>query len=740
MQEFVKNDAVRKQSNVNTTAGIAFTRFIHQAQVNNKTSAKYYPVETYGRMSNRNSKFVPEKVIPYFAELLEAAERRNDVSSSLYAIRALGNIGHHEVPSVFEPYLMGKKSASDFKRLAMVLALDKYVANYPHSAPIALYNTYLNKGETSEIRAAALFQLIRNRPIPLVLQRMAEQTNTEENKDIKAAVRSALESIARMNNPENADFAKSARSALNLLKPEKEGIQYSRTHLRDYAIREMDASYHQQSSYIVNKDSFIPNGIFAESVGDLGGFKRKAEFQAIVSSIEELMNAFNDNVKSWKSSNRRSNDNGNDDNDENNTDEMNRNSNQRQSKWSAEKIIKLLNMKPNKAKQMEGQMWFNIMNTERFFTFDKQTLEQMPENAKKLVNELRNGVDLKYTKFFNHEDLTMSFPLETGLPFTFTYRTPSLIQVNGKVQARTTPDIVDDSQDALRMPESLNLTAEIDAVYSVLSEVTVSFINPSTRQRYSAGYDKKVQVNIPVRIQSDIDVQNREIQTEVKPLNMEKSTKVLQTGSWPFTTRDDFLKLRPLSESEHTKEIHTNAERETRFNFGEKTTGFEFNVEGTHEKDSNQITNAYKAFMKHDMTSFLMFGQQNTSPQHYSLNVILDPRRSSSKSAKITVKYDNNDDESTNEQGKTNWNHPRSRGQSADGSENLAIPDSTEPNSAQRRQQFLRNAAEGMSKFNFLPSKKDSFKTSIFPLSEHNFQSFSGFFSEFTRHASFKWC
>lgn len=685
-QEFVKHIAVRKQPNVNTTAGIAFTRFMHQAQVNNRTSAKYYPVETYGRLSDRNSKFVSQQVIPYFAQLLENAVKQNDVPSSLYAIRSLGNLGHQEIPNVFEPYLMGKERVSDFQRLSMVLALDKYIESYQHSGPIVPYEIYLNKGETSEIRTAAVFLIVRSRPIPTTLQRLAEQTNTEENKDVKAAVRSILESVARLTNPENVVYAQHARNALNLLAPETEGFQYSRTHLRDYAIREMDASYNQEASYIVNKDSFIPNGIFVDSVGDLGGFKRKAEFQAIVSSIEDLVNEFNDNVQSWQSTNKKSDNNRYANNYDD--DEMNSNSN-----WSAEKIVKLLNMKPNNAKPIEAQFWFNIFNTERFFAFDKNTFENIPQKASKLAKRLRQGVDLKYTKLFNHEDLTISFPLETGLPFTFTYRTPALVQVNGRVLALTTPDVVDVSQNYLRVPESVNVTAKIDAVYSVLSEVTVSFINPSTRQRYSAGYDKKVQMNIPVLVQSNIDIRNREIQTEFKPLHPDQPTKFLQMGSWPFTARDEFLKLRPLPESKHTKDIVAKAPRDTKYTFGEKATGFQFVFEGTQEKDSNQITNVVKALYKHDFTSFALFGQDNASPQHYSLNVILDPKRSTSKSTKFTVKYDN--DEKSSGQSKPRA-HPRSRGQSADGTENLAVPVSTEPNNQARREQFLRNAADGM--------------------------------------------
>lgn len=177
----MKNDAVKRQWNVNTTAGISFTRFLFRAQVNNKSAAKYYPVDTYGRFStDRDNKFVSERVIPYFAQLLQTYVKQQDVPNTLYAIRALGNIGHRQVAKVFEKYLNGEERVSDFQRLAMVLALDKFAANNQKEAQVILYHLYQNKGETNEIRSTAVFQMIRTNAIPAVLQRLAEETNNEE--------------------------------------------------------------------------------------------------------------------------------------------------------------------------------------------------------------------------------------------------------------------------------------------------------------------------------------------------------------------------------------------------------------------------------------------------------------------------------------------------------------------------------------------------------------------------------
>lgn len=626
--------------------------------------------------------------------MLEVAVNERNVPKTLYAIRALGNLGHAQIPKVFEQYLNGKMAMSDFQRLAMVLAFDKYIINYPQLAHAILFKMYQNKGETHEIRSAAVFQLMRSNPPAALIQRLAEETNTEESNDVRAAVRSAIESAARLTSAENVQIAQNAKSALDLLRPEIQGVQYSRTHLRDYMVKQMEAGYEQQTSYVVNKDSFIPSGINVLTTGNIGGFKRRVEYQAFVSSIEELMNALNDEVKLSKSNKQR---NANDNDNQNDYDESEAyEQGQETSNWSAEKILNMLKLKPNKKQQLEGQIWLNILNTERFLAFNKQTFEQLPRKVKKIVDELRNGYDVKYTKMYNQDDVTISFPVETGIPFTFTYRTPTLVQVNGRVNAHSEPEIIDNAQNKIRIPETVNVKAEIEAVYSVLNEMSLSFINPSTRQRYSAGYDKKVQVIVPFHANSNINIRNREITTELKPLNQEKSTKMLQMGSWPFTARDDAFNLRPMPESTHVKEIRETATVESKFRFGEKETGFAFVIMGTQAKYSNQLTNAFVQLRKHDLTSFYLFGQENISPEYYSLNIMLDGQRSTSKSAKFTAKYSSEYTNGSSKPHSEERMHPRARGQSADGSENLAIPTSTTPNSQERREQFMRNSAEGM--------------------------------------------
>lgn len=672
-------------------------------------------MESYAQLADHDSKFVAKEVLPYYRELLEQAVNNKDAPTILYAVRALGNLANKDTPKVFEQYLNGKTQVTDFQRLTMVLALDKYAAVYPKSAQTILFQLYQNKGETSEIRSAALFQLMRTNPSASYLQRIAEETNTEENRDVRSAARSAIESAARLQSPQQSQLARNAQAALNSLKPEQLGVQYSRTYLHDYVVREMDASYQKQCSYVMGKSSFIPSAILTQTIGDIGGFKQRSEYQAIVSSVQQLVDSLYSTLKSAKS----------DKNNQSNADEdiIADNSSDDNSPLTADKIIKLLKGKSGQNKPLEGQLLFEAVYGNRFIAFDEHTLKQWAHKLRKEANQLRNGRNVNYAKIFNENDLKISFPLESGLPFEYTYRQSTLVQVDGHVRVETTPkenendnennyDDSNENNNGIRVPEQIKVNAELKAVYSTVKQTTMSFINPNNRQRYTSGNDKNYQVYAPLRVTSHINTRTQEVKTDIKPINENKQYKLLQIGSWPFTTRSSLFDLRPSTLSEHAKDIHQRPVRQTNYPFGKKETGLALHLQGTHENDLSQIMTILNQLRKHDLTSMLMFGHENTSPQHYSLNVILDAEKSSTKMVQFTLAYKNGQKQQQQEQqNQQQYNaHPRARGQLPNGEENLAMPENVDPNSQARREQLMRNAADGMCNF---PFRKAMFSTDL---------------------------
>lgn len=675
----MKHENVRKQENVDVAAAFALTRFLFQAQVNNKTSYNYYPVHSYGRLAKRTSEFVADEVIPHFEEMLRKGVADKETKKTLHAIRALGNLGHRRILDVFEPYLEGKTAVTTFERLAMIVALDKFTVNYPKSARALLFRVYQNQGDVPEIRAAAVFQLMRTNPPPALLQRMAEQTNDEPSRNVRSAVSSAIRSAAALKAPENWELAKSARAAQSLLKPEADGVHHSRTFLHDYIDESFNKIFEHQLSYIVSKDSYFPSSFFMITESETDGFKQHDEQQAMVSSIKKLIKTMK---KQWyETSDSKSKSKW----DEEDSDESDSKSSERKhSEWDVRRISSMLSMEKDLDERLQGQLMITAMNAKRFITFDKKTMRDMPHKIRELMNKLKDGHKVEYSKFYNTKRVEIVFPVETGLPFKFVYRKPALVQLDADIKVTTRPEVESSTSSKLRMPDTVNIDVKVDAVYTTMKECTVGFVNPFNEKRYYAGYVKKYQVRMPVQMKSLIDMRRKEIKTELRPIHSNKLEKLIHMSVRPFTAREDILALRPVVEAKDLKDTHNKDERKTEKKvFGEKETGLAFVVEVKHDRE------------RLDIMSLL---RNKRSPlEFYEVDVSLDMERSSTDKTTITMSYERNKNkwdsrEDSDEREERSKRHPRSLKKDDRSS------DKSDESAEERRKSYMKKMFEGSSR------------------------------------------
>lgn len=671
----MKHENVRSQDNVDVSAAFALTRFLFQAQINNKTSYNYYPVHSYGRLAKRTSDFVSDEVVPYFEEMLRKGVSDKDTKKTLHAIRALGNLGHRRILDVFEPYLEGKTAVTTFERLAMIVALDKYTVNYPKTARALLFRVYQNQGDVPEIRAAAVFQLMRTDPPASLLQRMAEQTNTEASRNVRATVQAAIRSAAALKAPENWELAENARAALGLLKEETDGIHHSKTYLHDYIDETFNKVFQHQMSYIVSKDSFFPSSFFCITESETDGFKQHDEQQAMVNSIKTLIRTMK---KQWyKPSGSKTTE------EDSNESESTSSERKYSSEWDVHRVASLLSMEKDLDERLQGQLMFTAMNAKRFITFDKKTMRDMPNKIRELFDTLKNGHKLEYTKFFNKKRVEIVFPVETGFPFKFVYRKPALVQLDGDIKLTTRPDVDTSSNSKLRMPDTIHIDAKFDAVYTTMKEVTVGFINPFSQKRYYAGYVRKYQVRLPVQMKTLVDLRRKEITTEWKPIESTKMEKLIHMSSRPFTAREDISAFRPVTEAKELKHIYTADKRTSeRRVYGEKETGFAFVVEAKHDRQ------------RLDVMSLLMSKRNPT--EFYEVEVSFDPKSSTNDKAIFTMSYERNkndydsrdySDERDSREEKSGKTHPRSLTKHKD--------DKSDESVEERRKLHMRKMSEG---------------------------------------------
>lgn len=80
------------------------------------------------------------------------------------------------------------------------------------------------------------------------------------------------------------------------------------------------------------------------------------------------------------------------------------------------------------------------------------------------LSKVQNGQSFNSTKFYNDISLSLAFPTATGLPFSYTLKVPTLVQAGGEVQARVQGHNSNNNNNLFRIPEAVNVTAEIEIV------------------------------------------------------------------------------------------------------------------------------------------------------------------------------------------------------------------------------------------------------------------------------------
>lgn len=202
-QTLALSPEVTNERYLNDSAILAFTDVLRRTQVNSQAYHARYPKHTFGPMASKNNYNLYNKYIPRFSQLLQQAVAEAYSPKIQVYIRALGNIGHPRILSIFEPYLEGQQKVSEFQRLLIVTSLDKLVNNYPKVARPVLFRIYENTAETHPVRCAAVPLLMKTNPSVALLQRLAQFTNRDHSQQVISVVQSAIKSAAADHNGNN---------------------------------------------------------------------------------------------------------------------------------------------------------------------------------------------------------------------------------------------------------------------------------------------------------------------------------------------------------------------------------------------------------------------------------------------------------------------------------------------------------------------------------------------------------
>ena len=680
--DLATSEKVQKQVYLNQTALQSMASFLRQSQVSNHSAYSYYPTHAFGRFASKNYRIVQRKVIPYLAHKMNLASQNEDSQKMLAYIRALGNLGHPAILTVLEPYLEGKMPTTEFQRLAIVVALDKLTQTYPKIARSVLFKIYQNGADRDEVRAAAVFALMRTNPPAPMLQRMATMTYAEESRNVATAVRSALESAANLDNHEDRELSENAEAARKMLNSDVPAAQDSHTLITDYIMEELNLGYKMQASHIGSDDSLIPKAAFLRTIKMQGGYRNNYnEYYAMVSSVDQLMSMISNRVRASGSSKNK-------DQDQNKRNAHPSEPNQNK-KHNFENIQNLLNIQAEQAEELEAQILMKIAHTQRHFSFNNDSIDNFADTVRRAAKDLAKGQQFNATKWFNQEQLTIAFPLASGLPFLFTYKTPSVYRAGGEIRFQSNPDLAQQKDEQVRAPKNIKATAEIDALYSTQTDARVGFLTLFDHQRYVAGVQKKIQVHLPMRIEMNLDLENDQVSVQVESLEQKKDVTLLHASSWPYTERRDIAQAYDQSKQSDNKVIQTNERKEFNQLYGQQSTGMVFRVNAKYEKDFIDAARVMNYLRRNDFVSLMMYTAALESNEYYNINVDLDNQRSQAQKIKVKLNFNS---QRSYEDSENKAKHPKD----TSNPKNYAHPQNTDANSNDRLEQFIRNAAAGI--------------------------------------------
>lgn len=153
---------------------------------------------------------------------------------------------------------------------------------------------------------------------------------------------------------------------------------------------------------------------------------------------------------------------------------------------------------------------------------------------------------------YNHDKI-ISFPTESGLPFTYTVKKPILSQIESR------------NTDAEINKNSKTVKSAFNILFASRSQNRFGFVTPFEHQQYIAGIDRDFHVQLPLEFKGEQQHTEDQTNLELKliPQSNQQTQKLLHTSTVPFVMRHDILDLQPLSQNKNMQKVMlANAQQE----------------------------------------------------------------------------------------------------------------------------------------------------------------------------------
>lgn len=275
------------------------------------------------------------------------------------------------------------------------------------------------------------------------------------------------------------------------------------------------------------------------------------------------------------------------------------------------------------------------------------------------------------------KEVAFAVPTALGLPFVYTLNVPVFVKAQAKVQASAHPQVVQDG--LVQKPDTLNADFTVKALVSARLQSRLTIFTPFDAQRYSAGYDKNLQFEIPLSGQVEINFNVKQVKATILNPGHPQSTQLAHYSNVPFTAKNPIYTPKP-----NVKLIQSDQMNRIFYNFGRESTGVAFNVEVNAEQIIN-LPYIWDKLSKYDLITDMVGSWIDENIRYTSINFGISGSKSFTEKVVLEMGYD------------TEYTSQDSPSEQQISIKNIRseIPE-VDQDSLKRQQQFIEKASQGI--------------------------------------------
>lgn len=258
---------------------------------------------------------------------------------------------------------------------------------------------------------------------------------------------------------------------------------------------------------------------------------------------------------------------------------------------------------------------------------------------------------------FNNYERTVSFPTESGLPFSYTVQTPTVVKYEKEWKKEQSSE--------KRFGVANILLANV-------IEKRFGFVTPFDHQNYITGIDDSQMLQIPVEFEVELNRNQQNLEFKIRPnlpqTQTDSQLTLLHCSTIPFTARQNILDLQPVSVDRNTHHIMTSKKQKTALERGIFSINLECDKEEAQENSGDNVPMFWKL--------------QLNNNRYKKLDVIMNTERAAKNEFSMNIVYDSKQVDANEDSNKSDM-------------QIFPIEDS-KPNSKDRRNQIMNGLSKGL--------------------------------------------